>query len=167
MKVVEIIFISQRIMLVKSCLCKILLGYYCPIIDRTLFIVATVRNYKVWIGANNLAQWMIIIPRPTRQIELCPIFETFQFPGQTAWCNILRAYHTHVHVYLAMHFSVYTSIQADSLSHCFAASRAGHFRYIWTFSIIKNDCIAFFFQINNLFLRQSYLKSPLPVKLTW
>ena len=43
--------------------------------------------------------------------------------------------------------------------------RAGHFRYYWIFSIIKNDLIAFFYQINNLFLHQYYLKRPLPIKL--
>ena len=36
-------------------------------------------------------------------------------------------------------------------------SRAGHVRYN------KN----YFFAVNSLFLHQSYLKSPLPVKLTW
>ena len=35
------------------------------------------------------------------------------------------------------------------------------------FSIIKNDFFCTFYQVNNLFLHQSYLKSPLPVKLTW
>ena len=30
----------------------------------------------------------------------------------------------------------------------------------------KNDFLAFFYQVNNLFLHQSYLKSPLTVKLT-
>ena len=45
-------------------------------------------------------------------------------------------------------------------------SRAGHFRYFWIFSIIKT---IFFicYQVHNLFLHQSYLKSPLTVKLTW
>ena len=43
--------------------------------------------------------------------------------------------------------------------------RAGHFRYVWIFSRIKMIfCI--FDQVNNLFLHQSYLKSPLPVILT-
>ena len=46
-------------------------------------------------------------------------------------------------------------------------SRAGHFRYFWIFSIIKNDFFYIFYQVNNLFLHHSYLKSPLPVKLTW
>ena len=45
--------------------------------------------------------------------------------------------------------------------------RAGHFRYFWLFSIIKNDFFCIFYQANSLFLHQSYLKSPLPVKLTW
>ena len=31
------------------------------------------------------------------------------------------------------------------------------------FSIIKNYFVAFFYHVNNLFLHQSYLKSPLPV----
>ena len=42
--------------------------------------------------------------------------------------------------------------------------RAGHFGIFGIFSIKKNDFI--FYQVNNLFLHQSYLKSPLPVKLT-
>ena len=45
--------------------------------------------------------------------------------------------------------------------------RAGHFRYFFTFSIIKNDFFCTFYKVNNLFLHQSYLKSSLPVKLTW
>ena len=45
-------------------------------------------------------------------------------------------------------------------------SRAGHFRYFLIFSIIKNDFFCIFYQVNNLFLHQSYLESPLPVKLT-
>ena len=44
--------------------------------------------------------------------------------------------------------------------------RAGHFRYFVIFSIIKM-IFCTFYQVNNLFLHQSYLKSPLPVKLTW
>ena len=36
----------------------------------------------------------------------------------------------------------------------------------WVFSIIKNDFFCIFYQVNSLFLHQSYLKSPLPVKLT-
>ena len=34
------------------------------------------------------------------------------------------------------------------------------------FLLIKNDFFAFFYEVNNLFLHLSYLKSPLPVKLT-
>ena len=34
------------------------------------------------------------------------------------------------------------------------------------FSIIKNDFFCIFYKVNNLFLHQSYLKIPLPVKLT-
>ena len=44
--------------------------------------------------------------------------------------------------------------------------RAGHFRDFLIFSIIKNDLLHFY-QINNLFLHHSYLKSQSPVKLTW
>ena len=53
---------------------------------------------------------------------------------------------------------------------CFLAgyneSRAWHFRYFLIFSIIKMIFLHFY-QIYYLFLHQSYLKSPLPVKLTW
>ena len=45
-------------------------------------------------------------------------------------------------------------------------SRAGHLRYFFIFSIIENDFFAFY-EDDTLFLHQSYLKSPLPVKLTW
>ena len=45
-------------------------------------------------------------------------------------------------------------------------ARAGHFRYFLNFSIIKNVFFCIFYQVNNLFLHQSYLNSPLPVKLT-
>ena len=34
------------------------------------------------------------------------------------------------------------------------------------FSIIKNDFFALFYKVNNRFLHQSYLKSPIPFKLT-
>ena len=44
--------------------------------------------------------------------------------------------------------------------------RTWHFRYFLIFSPIKND-FAFLKKVNHLFLHQSYLKSPLPVKLTW
>ena len=44
--------------------------------------------------------------------------------------------------------------------------RAGHFRYFLIFSIIKNNFLGIFYQVNNLLLHQSYLKNPLPVKLT-
>ena len=53
--------------------------------------------------------------------------------------------------------------QCRIITHC----RAGHFRNFWICSIIKNDFIYIFYQVNNLFLHQFYLKSPLPVKLTW
>ena len=43
--------------------------------------------------------------------------------------------------------------------------RAGHFRYFFTFD--HQMIFLHFFQVNNLLLHQSYLKSPLPVKLTW
>ena len=43
-------------------------------------------------------------------------------------------------------------------------SRAGHFRYFFT---NKKWFFCTFYKVNNLFLHQSYLKSPLPVKLTW
>ena len=45
--------------------------------------------------------------------------------------------------------------------------RAGHFRYFLIFSIIKNEFLHFLSSYNNLFLHQSYLKSPLPVNLTF
>ena len=45
------------------------------------------------------------------------------------------------------------------------SARAGHFRSFWIFSLIKTDFLHFY-QVNNLFLHQSYL-SPLPVKLAW
>ena len=36
------------------------------------------------------------------------------------------------------------------------------------FNLFTNKkCFCIFYQANNLFLHQSYLKSPLPVKLTW
>ena len=41
---------------------------------------------------------------------------------------------------------------------------AGHLRYFLIFSLIKNDLIAFFINVNFLFLHQSYLKSLLPIK---
>ena len=41
------------------------------------------------------------------------------------------------------------------------------FRYFLIFSIIKNYFFCIFYKVNNLFLHQSYLKSPVPVKLTW
>ena len=44
---------------------------------------------------------------------------------------------------------------------------AGHLRNFLMFSIIKNDDHCILNQVNNLFLHQSSLKSPLPVKLTW
>ena len=44
--------------------------------------------------------------------------------------------------------------------------RAGHFLYFLIFSILKNEFLHFN-RVNKLFLHQSYLKSPLPVKLTW
>ena len=44
--------------------------------------------------------------------------------------------------------------------------RAGHFRYFLNFFNNKKLFCLHFFQVNNLFLHQSYLKSPLPVKLT-
>ena len=43
----------------------------------------------------------------------------------------------------------------------------------WAFSVFfhvfnkKKLFLCIFYQVNNLFLHQSYLKSPLPVKLTW
>ena len=45
--------------------------------------------------------------------------------------------------------------------------RAGHFLYFLNFFNNKNEFFAFFFQVNHIFLHQSNLKSPLPVKLTW
>ena len=71
-------------------------------------------------------------------------------------------------------YLVFTNLQV-----CF--SRVGHFGFfissvkngfffhLWkmTFSIIKKIILCVFFQANNLFLQQSYLESPLPVKLTW
>ena len=45
--------------------------------------------------------------------------------------------------------------------------RARHFRYFWILSIIKSNFLHFFYQVDNLFLHQFYLKSPLPVKFTW
>ena len=44
--------------------------------------------------------------------------------------------------------------------------RAGHFRYFLILSIIKNDFLPFLIKFIT-YLQQSYLKSPLPVKLTW
>ena len=57
----------------------------------------------------------------------------------------------------------------DNLTHSILLGhfcRGGHSRYFLNFPVIKNDfCI--FYQVINLFLLQSYLKSTLPVKLTW
>ena len=44
--------------------------------------------------------------------------------------------------------------------------RAGHFRHFLIFNNKKLFYGIFKNKINNLFLHQSYLKSPLPVKLT-
>ena len=55
---------------------------------------------------------------------------------------------------------------AQQNTSCILASRAGHFGYFLNLFNNKNDSIAIFFQIN-LSLHKSYLKSPLPVKLTW
>ena len=44
--------------------------------------------------------------------------------------------------------------------------RAGHFRYFLLFSMLTNDFFGIFYKVNNLFLHQSYLKSPLPAELT-
>ena len=49
-------------------------------------------------------------------------------------------------------------------SHSGVKLKAGHFRYFLIFSIIKMIYLHFY-KVNNLFLHQSYLKSPLPVKL--
>ena len=46
-------------------------------------------------------------------------------------------------------------------------NRAGHFGYFLHFFNNKKWFYCIFHQINNLFLHQSNLKSPLPVKLTW
>ena len=74
--------------------------------------------------------------------------------------------------------------QAPNPPRCVLRVRAGHFRYFLILSIIKNDFLNIFYryflilsiikndflnifyQVSNLFLHQSYLKSPLPVKLT-
>ena len=45
--------------------------------------------------------------------------------------------------------------------------RAGHFRYFFHFFNNKKWFFCTFYKVNNLFLHQSYLKSPLPIKLTW
>ena len=63
-------------------------------------------------------------------------------------------------------------------SFCVAASAAlTYFRWpqrqSWALSVFFNFfnnnewCFCIFYLVNNLFLHQSYLKSPLPVKLTW
>ena len=44
--------------------------------------------------------------------------------------------------------------------------RAGHFRYFFIFSIIKNDFFCIFYEDKNYFCTSPILKSPLPVKLT-
>ena len=46
-------------------------------------------------------------------------------------------------------------------------SELGTWGIFGIFSTIKNYFFAFFYVVNDLFLHQSYLKSPLPVKLTW
>ena len=45
-------------------------------------------------------------------------------------------------------------------------TRVGLIRYFLIFSIIKNTYFYIFYQVNNLSLHQSYLKSTLLVKLT-
>ena len=46
-------------------------------------------------------------------------------------------------------------------------NRAGHFRYFLFFFTNKKWFCFIFYQVDNIFLHQSYLKCPLPVKLTW
>ena len=64
-------------------------------------------------------------------------------------------------------WSLYTHTNEQSSRPICTACRAGHLSYFWICSILKNDFFAFFYQVNNIFLHQSYLKSPLPVNLTW
>ena len=45
------------------------------------------------------------------------------------------------------------------------SGRAGHFRFFNIFSMIKNDFFCIFYQVKNLFLHQSYLKSPNPSQI--
>ena len=47
-----------------------------------------------------------------------------------------------------------------------ALRRAGHFRYFLIFSITTNYIFASFIKLTTYLLLQSYLKSPLSVKLT-
>ena len=47
---------------------------------------------------------------------------------------------------------------------CAVESRAGHFRHFLIFSMIKHF-MHFFYQVNNLFLHQSYLKTPCQINL--
>ena len=63
---------------------------------------------------------------------------------------------------------------SDSLTHshkvsvrCVISARAGHFRYFFNFCNDEKWIVCTFCKVNNLFMHQSYLKSPLPVKLTW
>ena len=44
-------------------------------------------------------------------------------------------------------------------------ARAGHFRYFYIFSIIKNEFFAFFYQVNNLFLHRVLSKKPTPSQI--
>ena len=62
---------------------------------------------------------------------------------------------------------------AQGCHHLLGAEEKSNFFQSWALSVFFNffnykkwfSCI--FFQMNNLFLHQSYLKSPLTVKLTW
>ena len=72
----------------------------------------------------------------------------------------------HIHTYRDSQIfgvKLYTHIETGRANNTFGIRRAGHFRYFLIFSIIK-ILFSISYQVNNIFLHQSYLKSPLPVK---
>ena len=90
--------------------------------------------------------------------------------------------HTHTHTSTHIHTHTHTHTQRSgtpawicivSNTRCRFKERKPSSAQSWAlavfFHFFTNKKLFFctFFQVNNLFLHQSYLKSPLPVKLTW
>ena len=122
-------------------------------IEQHVFKHKTVRHYFVFISS---ISYQILLLKEVKQLGslISSLIEGVSL-------EVIS-----MHLWSRHNLSIVLIVHQDQRWAIAILGRAGHFQY-FSFFNLKKLFFCIFYQVSNLFLHQSNLKSPLPVKLTW